>query len=264
MSLSRLAARITAARALRDATLAEDRVFDSLIDPLALTRDGGGQPAIIVLTDDHVSEPQGRDVAMGEQTCDLVVEIVIASRADVPGDDAGEATTVAVPHTDEGMEMLLDLIEAQVIRTLTGEANDWASIWMAFAPRIMQRISKRGASTEDGARFAARQLVLSCDLLADPVPGAEPDAGSAWGRLLAAMDADPAMSGIAHILRAQIISDRAEWRTIADALGISEQAADQIGVGPLLDLPNLDPELAAEVFVDAEKDGGDMTITPEE
>lgn len=264
MSLSRLAMRIAAARALRDATLAEGRVFDSMIDPLSLTRDGAGEPAVIVMTDDHVSEPQGRDLYHGEQTCDLIVEIIIASQAVVPGDDGQGAVSVTIPHTDEGMELVLDMIEAQVIRTLTGEANDWASIWMAFVPRIMARVSKRGASVDNGARFAARQLVLSCDLIADPVPAAAPGEGTAWARMLAAMEADESLTGVAQILRAQIVDDRADWRVAADALGITEKAADQIGIGPVLDLDNLDPSEATEVFVDDERDGGDMTITQEE
>jgi len=263
MSLSRLAMRIAAARALNGATLAEGRVFDSMIDPMALTREENGQPAIVVFTDDHVSEPQGRDLYNGEQTCDLIVEIVIASQASAPGEDGGAQVSVTIPHTDEGMEMVLDLIEAQVVRTLTGEVNDWAGVWMALVPRIIARVSKRGAAVENGARFAARQLVLSCDLTADPVPAAAPSAGSAWGRVLAAMEADANLTGVAQILRAQIVSDRADWRAVADALGIAEQAADQIGIGPVLDLPNLNPQPATEIFLDQEGDGGDITITEE-
>jgi len=244
---------------------ATERAFHRVqLDCYAKTQDGAGEPAIIVLTDDHATEPQGRDLYHGEQTCDLIVEIVIASQATIPGDDGGNAVTVTVPHTDEGMELVLDLIEAQVVRTLTGEINDWAGIWMAFVPRIIQRVSKRGASTEDGARFAARQLVLSCDLLADPVPAASWGVATAWGRFLAALDADPNLTGVAQILRAQIADDRADWRIAADALGITEKAADQIGIGPVMDLDGLDPQQAGEIVVDDEKDGGDMTIAPEE
>jgi len=247
MSLSRLGMRIAAARALRDATLAEARVFDSRIDPLSLTQEDGGQPAVIVTTDDHFSEPMGRDTSSGEQTCDLVIEIVIASRVSAQGKDGETLVSIDIPHTDEGMEMVLDLTEAQVIRALTHERTEWGAVWMMMVPRIMQRVSRRGASTENGARFAARQVVLSCDLVNDPVPGQPPAAGTSWGRLLAAMEGDAALAPVAKILRAQIEEDRADWRVAADALGIHEATADALGIGPELGVaePEDDPADAA-------------------
>ncbi|MCA1776048.1 MAG: hypothetical protein LC676_10695 [Loktanella sp.] len=263
MSLSRLGMRIAAARAIRDETMADGRVFDSRIDPLSLTHEDGGQPAIIVTTDDHVSDPHGRDMLGGEHTCDLIVEIVIASQVTVPGMDGETLVSIDIPHTDEGLEMILDLIEAQTIRALTAERDEWGAIWMLFVPRITQRVSRRGASVENGARFAARQLVLSCDLLSDPVPAAAPANDSAWGRLLAALEADGALAGVAKILRAQIEDDRADWRVAADALGIHEATSDALGLGPDLNVadPGDDPVPIAAITTDdgfvADEDAAD-------
>ena len=66
MSLSRLAMRIAAARALKDATLAEARVFDSAIDPIDQTIAETRAPVLIVTTDDHEVETAGRDLTHGD------------------------------------------------------------------------------------------------------------------------------------------------------------------------------------------------------
>lgn len=246
MSLSRLGMRIAAARALRGATLAEDRVFDSMIDPMQLTT-GDGEPALVVTTDDHNVSADGRDLTGGNHSCDLVIEMLIASQTAIPGTDGGQTVEITVPHVDEGMEVVLDLMEAQVARALSGGDGVWPSVWRAMVPRIEARSSRRGASAESGVRFAARQLILTCDLVADPVPGAEPPADHAFGRLLAAMDADGALAPIAQILRAQIVDDRADWRIAADALGVDEATTPSIGIGGATGNTADDPAAVEEI-----------------
>ena len=166
MSLSRLAMRVAAARALKGATLAEARVFDSAVDPIDQTIAETRQPILIVTTDDHEVEVTGRDLGHGNISCDLVIEAAIASRVELntPDGDGGEVT-IAIPHTDEGMELALDVMEHQVMAALTRERSDWSRVWMKLVPRVSRRLSRRGASVEKGVRFAARQIVLTCDLI---------------------------------------------------------------------------------------------------
>jgi hypothetical protein len=74
-----------------------------------------------VTTDDHEIDTAGRDLMHGDTRCELVVEAAIASRVEVSGD-----VSLSIPHTDEGMEIVLDLIEHQVMAALTRERTAWS------------------------------------------------------------------------------------------------------------------------------------------
>lgn len=250
MSLARLAMRLAAARALKGATLAGDRVFDSAIDPIDQTIAETRQPVLIVYTDDQEAEITGRDLMHSRVSCDLVIEAAIAARVEVPMPDGeGGETSIVIPHTDEGMELVLDIIEHQAVAALTRERSDWSRVWMKLVPKISKRMSRRGASSEKGVRFAARQITITCDLIEAPTDGGSIPAGGTWADLLAVMGADAQLGPIADMLRAEIEGDTiAEWRRAANMLGIELETADAIGLGPVLDL-NDDPETSIEVVV---------------
>lgn len=238
MSLARLAMRIAAARALRGATLAEGRVYDSAILPIDETIAEERQPILIVTTDDHELEVTGRDLFHGNVSCDLVIEAAIAARVEV----VGEESMITIPHTDEGMELALDLMEHQVMAALTRERNPWSRVWMKLVPRISRRLSRRGASVEKGVRFAARQIVLTCDLIEAPTDGAAVGEGTTWADFLSVMAADTDLAPIAQMLRSEIEgTPLADWRRAANMLGILRETVDAIGLGPVLDLGS-DPE----------------------
>jgi hypothetical protein len=245
MSLARLAMRIAAARALRGATLAEARVYDSAIAPIDQTIAEERRPILIVTTDDHELDVTGRDLFHGNVSCDLVIEAAIAARVEV----AGEESVITIPHTDEGMELVLDLIEHQIMAALTWERSDWSRVWMKLVPRISRRLSRRGASVEKGVRFAARQIVLTCDLIEAPTDGTTIAAGTAWADLLSVMEADTDLAPIAGMLHTEIEgTPLADWRCAANMLGIHLEAADAIGLGPVLDISE-DPEVFAETEI---------------
>ncbi len=256
MSLARLAMRIAAARALRGATLAKERVHDSAIAPIDQTIAEERQPILIVTTDDHELEVTGRDLFHGNVSCDLVIEAAIAARVEVAGDES----IITIPHTDEGMELALDLMEHQVMAALTRERSDWSRVWMKLVPRISRRLSRRGASVEKGVRFAARQIVLTCDLIEAPSDGATITDGTAWADLLGVMGSDADLAPIAVMLRSEIEgTPLADWRRAANMLGIHIETADAIGLGPLLDLSS-DPGLSAEIVVTGGPDP--VVVTP--
>ena len=245
MSLARLAMRIAAARALRGATLAETRVYDSAIAPIDQTIAEERQPILIVTTDDHEMEVTGRDLFHGAVACDLVIEAAIATRVEIAGDES----VITIPHTDEGMELVLDLMEHQVMAALTRERSDWSRVWMKLVPRLSRRLSRRGASVEKGVRFAARQIVLTCDLIEAPSDGAAIAAGTAWVDLLSVMEEDTDLAPISRMLRAEIEgTPLADWRRAANMLGIHLKTADAIGLGPVLDLSE-DPEVFEEAVI---------------
>jgi hypothetical protein len=252
MSLTRLVMRLAAARALRDRTLAGARVFDSAVDPIDQTIAETRQPLLVLTTDEHALDVTGRDLGSGAHRCDLVIEIAIASRVEVPASDGdGGQITIAIPHTDEGMELTLDIMEHQVTRALTRDDTAWSRAWMKLVPRVTQRLSRRGASSENGIRFAARQLVLTCDLVDTPVTGGTIAPNSAWGDVLVLMEADPILANIASLLRAEMDgTSLADWRRAAQTLGVPLEVADQIGIGPVADL-DADPQPLADItFLD--------------
>lgn len=257
MSLTRLAMRLAAARTVRDRTLAGSRVFDSAVDPIDQTIAENRQPLIVVTTDEHELAVTGRDLGSGTHQCDLVFEIAIAARVEVPAlDGEGGQITIAIPHTDEGMELTLDMMEHQVLSALTRDEGTWSRVWMQLVPRVTRRLSRRGASSENGVRFAARQIVLTCDLVDTPAVGASIAGGTAWGDALAAMEADTDLAGIANLLRAEIEGEpMADWRRAAAELGVPLEVVDGTGIGPILDL-DADPHLLSQASVN----GGDFDL----
>jgi len=255
VSLTRLAMRLAASRALLNRTLAGARVFDSAVDPIDQTIADTRQPLIVLTTDEHEVEITGRALGSGNNRCELVIEMAIASRVEVPARDGeGEQITIAIPHTDEGMELTLDMMEHQIVSALNRDDNEWSRVWMKLVPRITRRLSRRGASAENGVRFAARQLVLACDLVDEPIPGSTTGAGTAWGDVLTAMDADAALAPIAGMLRAMIVDNALpEWEQTAQMLGIPLSVLDQLGDLPVLDEDG-DPVLIDAVVMDEEGD----------
>ena len=252
MSLTRLVMRLAAARALRDHTLAGARVFDSAVDPIDQTIAENRQPLLVLTTDEHEADITGRDLAGDSHRCDLVIELAIAARVEVPARDGqGGQITIAIPHTDEGMELTLDMMEHQVIVALTRDDNAWSRAWMKLVPRVTRRLSRRGASSENGVRFAARQLVLTCDLVDTPVAGDTIAPNSAWGDALALMEVDPILANIASLLRAEMDgAPLADWRRAEEKLGVPLVVANQIGIGPIADL-DADPQPLTDItFLD--------------
>ena len=253
MSLTRLVMRLAAARALRDRTLAGARVFDSAVDPIDQTIAENRQPLLVLTTDEHEADITGRDLAGDAQRCDLIIELAIAARVEVPARNGqGGQITIAIPHTDEGMELTLDMMEHQVTRALTRDDNAWARAWMKLVPRVTRRLSRRGASSENGVRFAARQLVLTCDLVDTPAAGTDIPHGTSWGEVLALMEADQTLAPIAAMLREQIEGESlTDWARMAQMLGVPLEVVDQLGVLPTLDAQG-DPVTMNSVIFDEE------------
>jgi hypothetical protein len=233
MGLVRFAVRQCAARALRDATLAENRVFLSVIDPLDTRVKETRAPMLIVNTDDHKSEAEGRDLSGGDQSLDLVIEATIAAKVVTNGRDGeGDTVEVTIIEADSGMDLTLDVIEHQVMRAFQ-TSGVWPDLFRRLVPRMTNRLSRRGADAS-GTRWAARQITITCDTLAEPVGGESLAAGTVWADLLAAMEADIALAPIAPLIRGVIDGDAREWRRGAAMLGIGEDVAEVIGIAPMV------------------------------
>lgn len=231
MSITRALLRMITVEALRGHTLAGTMVEDSSLTALDHRVTEDSAPVIVVYTDDHMGNPTGRGDGLGEGTQDLVIEISAAGLVSLP-DGVGE--TVVTPETDAGLELTLDLIEAQVIRRLTASHDEFPNLWKTFVTRIVSASSRRGASEDQTTRYAARQLVLTCELLIEPPPGAPLEDGGPWaGALDAIARANPGTERILSAIRAVIEGDAlTDWRREAARLGVNLDVADGIGIGP--------------------------------
>jgi hypothetical protein len=260
MSLSRLAVRIAAVQALRDMTLAEGRVYDSSTTPLDAAIRAQPLPFLMVTTDMHDREITGRDLSHGDDTLDLVIEVAIASRVTVKTGE-GDEDQIVIPNTDAGMEITLDLIEAQIASALTWHKTEWAVVFAALVPRITKRQSRRGASAEDGNRFAARQIVISCDPLADPVTGQPIPSGGAWDQFLTAVEADENLAPLSPVLRLHIEgAEVPTWEAIGRALAISPETVGALGLAPSV-LSSAGDAVPLDEVVAAQDGADDLSLT---
>lgn len=240
MSLIPLVLRVITVRALRDQTYAEGRVSDSLLDPIDMTVTGEKSPVIIVSTDDEeVRQNSGKDILAADRRVELAIETAVAST--VAASDG--ATEVVIPHTDAGMEAVLSLLGRQVMRAILTDATPWGDLWRRCVTSIEGVQSRRGGGSEQGVRYAARQLLLACHTLAEPRFGMPIETGTFWADFLALAEADSDLAPLAQVIRAEIEAPAglADWQKAAAALGISKAAATAIKVGGLPAFGDTDP-----------------------
>jgi hypothetical protein len=230
MSIARTAARIAAVRAITGRTLAGERVADSAIDPIDIAVVDERIPIITVTTDDDVlDELGGRDIQGGTRRVDLVFEAAVATKVEVNGE-----VTIVIPQTDFGIEMSLDIIEQQIERALFASETDWSRCFMRLVPRIFRRTSRRGAGSRKGARFAARQIVYSIDIIACPQPGVPLVPGLPYDDLLALMAATPDLEPFSRLMRSIIEGDPlSDWHATIAQAGLLPSEARAIGIMPV-------------------------------
>ncbi|MFO1150999.1 MAG: hypothetical protein U1E62_21705 [Alsobacter sp.] len=230
MSLARLALRLATIRALRGATFAEDRVFDSAILGIDFVEEHERMPVLVVTTDDDEGDVEGIDLAAADRKVDLVIEMAVGTFVKV--DDNVRMT---IPHTDEGLELSLDLMGRDVLRALQAGDSEWSLLWRAFALRIDTVTARRGSDSKDGLRFAARQLVITVQPLAEP-PFGQGVAAGPWATFLTALRLDPQFLTIADLVEASIAgTPLPDWRQAEAALGLTRQGVAGIGLAPVYD-----------------------------
>ena len=256
MSLVAYAIRTCLWRALYGETYAEDRVHDSSVAALDEMVSGDARPFLIVSTDDDAFEMTGHDFAAPMRKLDVVIEIVVATVQRVGGDGEEPGLAISIAETDDGFETLVNFISRQVFRVMQVGEGPFAELFRVFTPGDKRITAKRGADTKP--RYAARQIVITCDTLAEPDFGVDPE--GAWADLIAAMDADEILGPLAADLRKEIVGDaRPEWRHLQARLGLTRKSQLALGVGPFLPGEAPAPFVAATI----ESTQGDRIVTGE-
>ena len=215
-------------------TLAGDRVHDSAVQPIEEMIKADPQPFIVVSTDDEEAEPRGWELLDAKRSINIVVEIAIGgmTRIDLPeSEGGGDALRLDIPHTDEGLETTLNMVGRQVYREIL-VGGEWSDLFRDIAFGLKKVSVRRGANTEQGTRFAARQYVFSADTIAEPDFGAEPE--GAFAQLIALMTADEYLAKDAPLLRRMIRGDiLADWQRAQVEIGLTNASYRALGLGPL-------------------------------
>lgn len=225
-----LALRIAAVHALRGETAAGSRVYNSAITALDELISAEPKPFIIVSTDEQSYSIVLNDALTGNRSVDIVIDVGVGSA--VQFEEQGQA--FVIPHTDAGTELSVNLLCRQVCQTLyePNSGGAWGSLFRKIASNSAKIAIKRGAGTENGVRFAAAQMILTVEPLAEPPFGTAPT--YVWAELIAALAGDPETAPLAPIVQAAIIGEPIPaWKLPASMIGISDATADAIGVAPL-------------------------------
>lgn len=216
--LVRTALRLTAYKALVGKTFAGPNVQDSSIVPLTTAITEAPAPVIVIYTDEDDHPIDGLDLLTAPANgCAMVFLVAVAGAATV---DNG-AIEITFPATDAASELKLDILETDIKTALLDPRDKWAELWRRFAMRAVRWRSQRGSNEEKGARFAARQLIIDLDPIADPIAGAEPE--GLWADLVAtiAADSDTDFAGLADLLT----------RAIRGRAVLSEREREQMRMG---------------------------------
>lgn len=146
-------------------TIAEDKVFDSRLDPIEFTGKRVEIPIITVYTD--VDEATPLDAGLGAngstaRQVELVIEFAVASF-----EKGQNGVAVGMIQTDAELEALLDLFEHQIMGLLYNPARPASVRWMTMVRAILKLESKGERSSEGNNRLAARQLRVTCKIAHD-------------------------------------------------------------------------------------------------
>lgn len=189
--IARLALRIAAIEALRGNTKVGDNVLDSQITALDTDADGTlisdqEKSFISVYAGESMIEggTEARSLHKSGPT-QFVIESAYAATMTATDPDTDESVVLpGIPATDGAFEFFLDIVDRQVINTLTDTRNEWAEIWRGLMSRIV-KIERKRAADATGVRLAAHQTIITVDLLPDPVFGDPIAPTSIWAKFFA-------------------------------------------------------------------------------
>lgn len=166
-SLNRACLRLAALAALRNATMAQDRVFDSRIGALDRAKPEEIQPLITVFTEDQHGDALARQNGGPpfKPTVDLVLEIAMAACGEEDG-----AQILLYPATSADLELSLDLIEMQARRALFDDPGRPATLAFLIAhTRVEKASSMRFTNAGAQERIAVRYVTYTIEIPDDEI-----------------------------------------------------------------------------------------------
>lgn len=231
MSLAALALRLVTVKALTGRTLAGDRVFDSEVGTLQAKAAEERAPVLLIFTDEEKQKGIGKDLfgCSSSRSLTLVIEAVVAEF----GTSDGE-TVMNLPSTDAAREAALDLLRRQCMAAFTDTRPEagWAELWRQIVHGVTEVSVVRGADSQNGARFAAKQISLTVDTLGEPAPGEGLVYG--WQDIVEAFEADDDLAGFGALIRSELESPVGQpaWAIAQAQLGLTREGVAALGLGP--------------------------------
>lgn len=196
--LARIALRVATIEALKGKTFVDNNVLDSEMGALGVAADGSirtdqDAPFVSVYVDDSKIEDRLNLRALHRSgPTELTIETGITAAMTETDQETGESMVVGIgtPATDRALEFFLDCVGRQIVSALTDPRDAWAEVWRGLSTSILKIERKRTSdAAATGTRTAAHQLVITLDLLPDPVFGEPIASTSTWAKFLAQMEA---------------------------------------------------------------------------
>ena len=141
-----------------------------------------------------------------------------------------------VPLTDASIEFTVDMIERQVHVALADDQNPWAELFRRFVTVKDGLKSERGASFQEGERFAGRQILLPVELPSDPEFGRPVADKGNWRLFLDALAAEGDMDECRQIFEALLgVGETVhDWRLLQRAIHATRGQAEALGIAPFI------------------------------
>src|ERR1700730_18107738 len=210
--LSLDALRLITVQALKGATWAGDRVFDSPATVADLRIEAERQPFIAVFVDEADTEGIDQPAAVGPMNTRLIIEAGVASAITFrPATDTGApeppVTVTSLNDTDPALEMTIGFLAEQVRDALMSTANQWAELWRGFVVQLNKIECVRGGPQTDvqlkpPQRYASRIQIYHAGIFATPPRGAGLVPSNPWSTFLYMAAATPELAGIAELIKA--------------------------------------------------------------
>ena len=230
MSLVPFAVRICTVRAMQAVMPSAVVVVDSPQEPLTLLDNSEPRPIIAVYTGAAQTKLDGRNLLGGMPMIALTIQIILPETFAFPltGGDP-----VVIDTRRQGAETALDVLWRIGVLALNSGDEPWAELWRDFVQTTPTIKNHSYLVEREGVRITAREVVIECEPIHEPVLGGVPE--YAWARLIELMKLDTAGDGLNTLgdwVEAEIRNgpDRAQLKRDTAYLGLSEYVASSVRV----------------------------------
>lgn len=227
--LTSFALALTAARALRNRTWAQTRVYIEPTTPIKIE-----EPTICIYVGHGRSEIETREL-MSVSKMRVRFEMFLPSSVDTL--TVGDQT--ARLDVSKSVTAPFAIFWRQCEMALQAGDDVWSNLWRSFVLRMSSMDTTSDLfENEKGARIPARFIEITLDPLNEPRVGIPPD--GAWADLLAAMRAEgPELTAVADLIETQFVGDGLlpDWRADFTLLGLSPSVGRSLGLAPEGDMP---------------------------
>jgi len=230
MSLVPFALRIAAVRVLRAALPPGFVVLDSPQEPLDLLVAAEPAPFVAIYTGHNETTVEGRSMLGGAPRVEIALQFVLPCEVEL----GVGGQSVRLDTRKQGAETALDVLWRRGAVALAASRSPWAELWRNIVIGATKVTNASYLVEHKAVRAVAREIVVTCDPIHEPLPGAAPQ--GVWADLIALMRADDGLDSLAPLadwLAAEIMGSEALTQEARDAayLGLSAYVAAKVGIG---------------------------------